>query len=552
MHYKCSIVTLIITFISPAITAAPCTEVSCLSVKLIKPDQLQKNGVVAYTTREYGDTYLEQTVLNFSEQPNAEYGHHIDFKQSELAQPNPVIGFGGAFTDSSAMLFHSLPASLQEKVIQAYFSINGIGYSLGRVPMASTDFSCRSAQGKPSLNECHSALSQYSYDDYLNDFSLDKFALQPEDVDFKIPFINRAIKASAKNQIDLKLYASPWSAPAWMKRNGSAVRGSLIDSPRIKTAWANYFVNFFKAYKSHGIHFWGLTVQNEPVEGGLAGTSQQWWQTMFSTTEESADFIANYLGPTLANNSETANLKIMMHDDQVTTLSNRIKMLENPDVSKYISGIGVHWYLNYDWSYTTLSSAFLKINPRLPNASPQSNNTKFMLGTEACAGYTPCIFCGPNLNDWSRGEAYAHDIIQDLNNYISGWTDWNLLLDVNGGPNWAKNYVDSPMIVDIEKTKVYLEPMFFYMGHFSRFIRPGSHRLQSTSYTWPELEEVAYSVPAHHNLPATIVVVVLNRNFIGQRFYIHDKTKNRYINNYIPPHSIQTYVYQADETANGS
>ena len=130
-----------------------------------------------------------------------------------------------------------------------------------------------------------------------------------------------------------------------------------------------------------------------------------------------------------------------------------------------------------------------------------------MLPTEACAGYLP-IFSGVIMGDWSRATQYAHSIIEDIQNYASGWVDWNICLNEGGGPNWVQNFVDAPIIVSNTSDVYYKQPMFYALGHFSKFVRPGSHKIQlvnSNGYqpTSP-VEGVAFSTPSNQ------IVVVLN------------------------------------------
>ena len=153
-------------------------------------------------------------------------------------------------TDAAAINIKSLSTALQDHLINSYYSPNGIEYNIGRVPMASCDFSTRI----------------YTYDDVAGDFNLSHFSLAPEDVNLKIPVINTALKRSKR---EVKLFGSPWSAPAWMKTSNSTVGGELIGKAGDKyhKTWAEYFVKFLDAYKMNGINFWGITVENEPGAG---------------------------------------------------------------------------------------------------------------------------------------------------------------------------------------------------------------------------------------------------------------------------------------------
>ncbi len=524
-----------------------CTDSQCpLAIPALTLERLNEQAVVYQTSS--GGKWMEQTSQAFTGKNNGGW-HYIVINESDLKDTAPIIGFGGAFTDSASMLFGNMSKALQNALIKAYFSAQGIEYSLGRVPMASNDFSCRQViekNGKsisvPRLNGCSDLASQYSYADEP-DLNLTNFALQPEDLEYKIPMIKSAMQAVEENTHQpLRLFASPWSAPAWMKSNYSMVHGNLW--PQYQQVWSDYFIKFFRAYRAQQIRFWGVTVQNEPVDSGYLGKKfMQTWQTMYSTEMEEGNFVKAYLGPALRQFEQEYGSKInlMVHDDQVTTIQRRMTMLDDPEVAQYVDGAGLHWYMNLDRYYGNLDDAYQALNKR------SGVNKKFILGTEACEGYLP-LMGGPSLGSWSRGEAYAHDIISDLNHSVSGWMDWNLVLDMQGGPNWANNKVDAPILADLSTQTLYIQPMYFYLGHFSKFLRPESVMLASQSKGPFPLEEVAFKVPAHGNIPETITLVVLNRDFSGRNYYIQDNSReggNIFLNLYIPAHGIQTIIFKS-------
>lgn len=520
-------------------TVVTCTNQSCPAVPAILGDNDQlTNQVIVFQTSNKPE-FMNRSVTAFTNHNNGGW-QHIVIDETQFANTQPIIGFGGAFTDSASMLYQHMSEVLQKEFIQAYFSKQGIAYSLGRVPIASADFSCRineNNQSIPSLKNCENLASQYSYADQADE-TLNQFALQTEDTNYKIPMIKAALSSVENNTI--KLFASPWSAPAWMKTNGSMVHGNLNSS--LQQVWANYFVKFLQTYKNNQITFWGVTVQNEPDENGfLDKRDMQTWQSMYFTKEQEAEFVKNYLGPTLKKFTQAygAKIHLIMHDDQITTITQRTTVLSDKDLAQYVDGLALHWYMNLDNDYPNLDVAYQRLQTQRTDS--------FILGSEACEGYSP-FSPGPDLGNWARGEAYGHDIISDINHHVSGWTDWNLALDMQGGPNWAKNYVDAPILIDVDKQTFYEQPMYFYLGHFSKFVRPESRLLTSQSSGPFPLEEVSFKVPAQQNLPETIVIIVLNRDITGRTYYIRDdslQSDNKYLNMNIPAHAIQTILYKA-------
>ena len=140
----------------------------------------------------------------------------------------------------------------------------------------------------------------------------------------------------------------------------------------------------------------------------------------------------------------------------------------------------------------TSRSTLLSVNEESPlepslQKIPYPKHVMFILGTEACEGFLPWSQ-GVYPGDWPRAETYAHDVIGDVNNWAGGWTDWNILLDMKGGPNWAGNVVDAPIIADTAGGQaVYKQPMFYYLGHITKFVPPGSVRIGFQSSGVPVL-----------------------------------------------------------------
>lgn len=215
--------------------------------------------------------------------------------------------------------------------------------------------------------------------------------------------------------------------------------------------------------------------------------------------------------------------------------------------ASYIDGVGLHWYMN---NLLPLSNDYQKLDKAFDMLNKDSDSKKkFILGTEACEGYMTGVpgKSGPKLGSWSRAESYAHDILSDLIHHASGWTDWNLVLDMQGGPNWAHNYVDASILVDVEKDKFYRQPMFYYLGHFSKFIRPGAKQIKSQSKGFFPLEEVSYVVDKTPTMPKHYVVTVLNRDSSSRHYWLQVKDKGRvmkHVDLTIPAHSIQSVIFQ--------
>ncbi|XP_022106205.1 glucosylceramidase-like [Acanthaster planci] len=470
---------------------------------------IQPNEIVEYSSSR--DTHrFSKTVLAMNEHP-AENVELLTVNSSEEYQR--IVGFGGAFTDSATMNILNVSSKVQENLLRSYYSMEGIEYNMGRVPIHSCDFS----------------LSEYSYDDYDGDFDLVNFTLVSEDLDFKIPVIQRA---KAMSEYDIRLFASPWSAPAWMKTNGmmhnTFNQGRLIGNPGQKyyKTWANYFIKFLKAYEEHHVPMWGLTVQNEPTAGLVPFYN---WQCMAMEPPTMREFIKMDLGPALHDNGY-GHIQLMTHDDNLPgILEDTETILNDTQARHYTSGIALHWYQD------NLPSADYHQLDEIMQHYPE----QFVLATEACDGYQfnaePVI-----LGSWERGEGYSSDIIMDLNHFVAGWVDWNLALNMQGGPNWAKNEVDSPIIVDADNDVFYKQPMFYHMGHFSKFVPAGSVRIGlHNSNSTSSLDTIAFKRP-----DGALAAVLLNRGDTDAPFSMHDINKVGYFNSSIPAHTIKTYLWK--------
>ncbi|XP_069805825.1 lysosomal acid glucosylceramidase [Dendropsophus ebraccatus] len=416
-------------------------------------------------------------------------------------------GFGGAVTDSAAMNILALSAGSQDNLLRSYFSEEGIGYNVLRVPMASCDFSVRI----------------YTYLDGDGDFTLETFSLQEEDEKLKIPVIQ---KAKALSSRPISLFASPWTAPPWMKTNGKITgKGTLKGSPggRYYKTWAQYFIRFLDTYAKHNVTFWALTVENEPTAGMLTDYP---FQSLGFTPELMRDFIALDLGPALANSSYK-DVQIMIVDDNRILLPYWAKViLSDLRAARHVHGIAVHWYLDAVVPAEISLGSTHRLYPDY-----------FLFATEASAGFAPWDK-GVRLGCWERGEAYSQRIVEDLNHYVTGWTDWNLALDVSGGPTWVGNNVDSPIIVDVGKDVFYKQPTFYHMAHFSKFIPPGAQRVGLDASQESSLESVAFLCP-----DGSAVVVILNRDSQDVTFSISDPSLGM-IEAVSPGNSIQTYMWR--------
>ncbi|XP_074650031.1 lysosomal acid glucosylceramidase-like [Tubulanus polymorphus] len=480
-----------------------CNETYCDNIEPNKPLDPRKKFAV-YQSDKAGKR-LKKSIGSISVNANGT-DDEVIIEVSLQRAYQTMVGFGGAITDAAVINAFSLNDKARENLMKSYYSPDGIEYSVARLPIGSCDFSTR----------------PYSYDDSNGDFELANFTLAKEDLQYKIPFVQKVFAMSKRN---LTLFASPWSAPAWMKTNKNLTGNGTLIGPvggKYYQTWALYFVKFLQEYAKKGIKFWGLTAQNEPSDGLLYKFR---FQCTGFTAAQQRDFIALNLGPTLEKNG-FGHVKLMVLDDSRFFLPGWADTIfSNPANLKYVAGIAVHWYEDVFIGPSLLEKTHVKY----PNV--------FIMATEACASAMPWEQRKVLLGYWEYAERYAHSMIQDIQHWAVGWTDWNIALDLQGGPNWVKNYVDSPIIVDAKNQIFYKQPMYYAMGHFSKFIPRRCIRIGSEANKKTKLEFVSFLCPGKY-----ITTVVLNREDFSIPFHLHDSMSG-YINSIAAPRSILTFVW---------
>jgi glucosylceramidase len=421
----------------------------------------------------------------------------LETGNSVFVNPNKtfqtLLGIGGAITDASAEVFAKLSTEKQQELLKAYYGEDGISYSLLRTHIHSCDFSSGS----------------YTYVKE-GDKNLETFSIE-HDKKYRIPFIKKAIENAGG---EMTIYVSPWSPPAFMKDNNNMLRGGKL-LPEYYQSWANYYVKFIDEYEKEGIPIWGLTIQNEPM-------AVQVWESCIYTASEERDFLKNYLGPTMEK-AGLGNKKIIVWDHNRDLIVDRANTIfGDPDAAKFAWGAGFHWYETWRGG-----EALWKNLRSIQEVFPD----KKLLFTEGCnESFTP-----DGYQRWSNGERYGESMINDFNNGTVGWTDWNILLDENGGPNHVGNYCFAPIHADTKNDELIYTPSYYFIGHFSKFISPGDKRI-GTATSFSKLLSTSFMKP-----DGKITTVVMNMSNEAVKYSL-------YIDDYMalvemPARSIQTLIY---------
>ncbi len=431
-----------------------------------------------YTVKEVNQPLETQTCVFVN--PNKEF--------------QTFLGIGGAITDASAEVFAKLSPEKQQEFLNAYFSEkDGIGYSVLRTNMNSCDFSSASytyvQDGDKDLNSF--------------DISIDKR--------FKIPMLKKAMNLIGSKA---SFYISPWSPPAFMKDSNNMLRGGKL-LPQYYQSWANYYVKYIDALQKEGLPVWGLTVQNEPM-------ATQIWESCIYTAEEERDFLKNYLGPTLKK-AGFGDKKITIWDHNRDLITQRAStVLDDKEASKYVWGVGFHWYENWSGGEQMYQNVGI-VNEMYPD--------KNIFFTEGCVEK----FDAAKYHLWVNGERYGKSMINDFNNGTVGWTDWNILLDENGGPNHVKNFCFAPVHADLQTGELIYTPSYYFIGHFSKFIKKGAKRISSSA------SRSGLLTTSFLNPDGKMVTVVMNESDKQVNYLLCVGTKATEI--IILPKAIQTIIH---------
>lgn len=427
----------------------------------------------------------QTAVLGFGTVANSNPSITVDSTQ----RFQTIDGFGFTLTGGSAEVINGLSSSVRNNLLLELFSDvnNGISISYLRVSIGASDLS--------SSVYSYNDLAAGQTDPTLSSFSIDKEKAGGTGL---IPLLKEILAINP----NIKILGSPWSAPVWMKDNGSSIGGSL--KPEYYSAYAQYFVKYIQAMQAEGIRIDAITPQNEPLHGGNN-------PSMVMTSEQQADFIKNHLGP--AFQSAGINTKIIVWDHNCDNPGYPIAILDDPAAKAYVDGSAFHLY-NGD------ISALSTVHAKHPD--------KNLYFTEQ---YTP-----------SNGN-FEGDLKWHLRNVIIGSTrnwskvalEWNLANDANFGPHTPGGCtVCKGGITVIGSSSIQRNVGYYIIGHASKFVPAGSVRINSG--TVGNLRSVAFERPDKKK-----VLIVLNDGANSETFNI--RFREKWVSPTIPANSVATFVW---------
>ncbi|MFB6718995.1 glycoside hydrolase family 30 beta sandwich domain-containing protein [Kribbella sp. NPDC056345] len=423
------------------------------------PAQAATSSEVWLTTADGSRLLARQADVAFG---SATSGTTIDVNAGTTYQT--MDGFGAAFTDSSTWLTWNRQNSSQRDAMltKLFDRTNGIGLSLMRLPIGASDFTANSAD--------------YTFDDTccdLNDFSIN------HDKAFTIPVIKAA---KAKNS-SLKIMASPWTPPAWMKTNNSLYGGSLRTDRH--GVFADYYVKYLQAYAAEGLPIYSLAIQNEPHHEAA-------YESMRMAAGQQADVIKNHLGPKLAANGLTP--KLVAWDHNWNEASYATTVLNDAGAKQYLAGSAFHCY-----------GGDVSAQTAVHNAHPDRD-----IWFTECSGGEWATNFGDNLK-WNLQNL----IIGGTRNWAKGVLFWNLALDQNHGPtNGGCTNCRGVVTINNGTGNVAYNVEYYALGHASKFVVPGARRISSTNVAG-SVETVAFRNPDN-----SIALIALNPSGSARTFTV--------------------------------
>lgn len=410
--------------------------------------------------------------VKFSKQADVLFGRNsgnkpvITIDSSRTFQE--IDGFGYTLTGGSAMLLSRMDASVRSALLQEMFSTDGIGVSYLRISMGSSDLDER----------------VFSYSDLKEgetDLHMERFSLEPDRA-YLIPVLKEILQIFP----GLKIMASPWSPPVWMKTNKSSVGGSLL--PEYYEAYALYFVKYIKGMAAEGITVDAVTIQNEPLHPGNN-------PSMLMLPAEQAAFIGKHLGPAFVR--EGILTKIIIYDHNADRIEYPLEVLADMNASRYIDGTAFHLY-----------GGDIKALSRVHEAYPD----KKLYFTEQWIG-APSDF-GGDLR-WHMREV----IIGSMRNWCRTALEWNLAADPDQKPHTDGGCTRCLGALTIDGNRFERNTAWYIIAHAAKFVRPGSMRIWSSAVEG--LPNVAFLTP-----DGSKVLIVLNDQAEKREFGVETEGKS--------------------------
>lgn len=366
-----------------------------------------------------------------------------------------IEGFGGCFNELGQVALATLPAAARDEILDLLFApgADGLRLTTGRLPIGASDY----------------ATSWYSHDERPGDLAMESFSIE-RDHELLIPYL----RAARQRQPDLRLVASPWSPPTWLKHPPVHNHGTLVWRPEILDAYALYLARFTEEYAAIGLPVAQVHVQNEPV-------SDQKFPSCVWTADQFRDFIRGHLGPLFQRRGVASEIWVgTINEDPVGTAATAwndhpFVCLTDPACARYVAGVA------YQWAGRAAIAALHAAFPAVRLA--QSENE-----------------CGDGRNTWDHAR-YVNELFRHyLGNGAGTYLYWNMVLPEGGHSTWG--WPQNCLItVDPGGAGWRIRPEFWVMKHYSSFVGPGARRRRLAG-PW-SARSVAFTDPAGRTVVVT-------------------------------------------------
>jgi O-glycosyl hydrolase/uncharacterized protein YjdB len=390
-------------------------------------------------------------------------------------------GFGWCLTQASAEVISAMAATEQSNLLNELFNpVSGLSSSIMRISIAASDLSN----------------STYSYNETAGDIAMNNFSLAGPDQTYLIPIIKKILLINP----NIKILATPWSAPRWMKTNNAWIGGSL--QAQYYQAYALYFVKYFQAMQAQGINIWGITPQNEPENPNNE-------PSLAMNSTEQKNFINQQLGPQMAA-AGFGGIKIIAFDHNCDNTAYPIDVLNN---SAYVDGAGFHLYAGNISAMTTVKNATNK-------------NVYF---TEQFTGST---------GNFSGDFAWhmQNVVMGSVNNWSKAVIEWNLAANPDNGPRTPGGCtICLPAVTVNSSTSITRNVSYYIVGQISKFAKVGAVRIGSSS------SSASITTTAFRNTDGSIAVLAYNANAAAETVKIVNGSNA--FNYSIPAASAVTFVW---------
>jgi glucosylceramidase len=411
--------------------------------------------IIMYQSNGEDELFVEQSVAQLPQISADAVTATIEIDASQTYQE--IDGFGASFTDSAAYLIHQVLDGEQrtEVMSKLFHPQDGIGLSFLRNPMGASDY----------------ARTVYSYNDLPEngtDPELSGFSIAHDEADI-IPLLQQALKLNP----EIKLMASPWSAPGWMKTSGSMITGRL--KPEHYQVYADYFVRYIQTFAAHGLPTYAVTVQNEPLY------EPQHYPGMLMLPEEQLEFIRRFLKPGFQKHGLTT--KILCYDHNWDRPDYPLTVLEEAEAE--VDGVAWHWYGGAPAAQSEVLAAY------------PGKEVHF---TEGSGGEWIPPFEQAFSNVMRTG-------IEVLRNHSKSFVLWNMALDEQNGPTvpgFGKSTCRGVVTVNQQTRELTYTLDYYALAHFSKVIRPKALRLASAASN-EQVRSVAF-----RNSDGSVAAVLFN------------------------------------------